>query len=308
MPANDRNFPRLSIIIPSFNQANYLETAIQSVLAQNYSNLELIIVDGGSTDNSRDIIHKYASTFAWCVSEPDRGQSHAINKGFERCTGEIITFLSSDDYYLPGTLLDVASLYLQNQNSGAIVGGFCFLEPNHAKPDDPIIPYMDGLTPTDLTLGPPGRYRLHQVSTFYTRHALDAVGRWVREDMRYVMDRELLYRVVQNFPITLTDDPYGVFRGHKESKSTAEILPFAREFARLYEINLSGEPEKDRQRRHMARYRLARGYMKMANVGRTRIARLGRMLQAAFATPEFVFGMEYFRRWAGLVWGKRLSS
>jgi glycosyltransferase involved in cell wall biosynthesis len=102
--------PLISVIIPTFNQALYLEQAINSVLSQEYPAQELIIIDGGSTDGSLEIINKYRAQVSYWSSEPDNGQSHAINKGFSRCTGEIITFLSSDDYYLPGTFKDVENL------------------------------------------------------------------------------------------------------------------------------------------------------------------------------------------------------
>ncbi len=107
-PPPDGQWPRITIVIPSFNQGRFLEETIRSVLLQAYPDLELIVIDGGSRDSSVDVLRRYRPWLAFWTSELDGGQSDAINKGFARATGEVITFLASDDVYEPGTLHDVA--------------------------------------------------------------------------------------------------------------------------------------------------------------------------------------------------------
>src|SRR5690606_28750520 len=118
------NLPKISIITPSYNQSNFLEETILSVINQNYPNLEFFVIDGGSTDHSVEIIKQYENKIDFWVSEKDNGQSHAINKGFKRATGTIITWLNSDDVLTPGILHKIAEKFSQLPDDvGLIYGG-----------------------------------------------------------------------------------------------------------------------------------------------------------------------------------------
>lgn len=111
------NFPKISVVTPSYNQGKYIEACLSSVLEQNYPNLEYIVIDGGSTDNSLDIIQRYASRLDYWISEPDEGQSDAINRGFHHATGDLVAWLNTDDFYLPGALHRVAEAYRQRPDA-----------------------------------------------------------------------------------------------------------------------------------------------------------------------------------------------
>ena len=115
-------WPRVSIVTPSYNHGQFIEETIRSVLLQGYPNIEYIIIDGGSSDETLDIIRKYEPWLTHWVSEPDMGQSHAINKGFARCSGDVVAWLNSDDEYLPGTL-GIVGHYMEKNPAADIVFG-----------------------------------------------------------------------------------------------------------------------------------------------------------------------------------------
>jgi glycosyltransferase involved in cell wall biosynthesis len=293
--------PRISIVIPSFNQSRYLGQAIESVLNQDYPNLELVIIDGGSQDGSLDIIQQYSGNLAYWVSEADGGQSQAINKGFAKTTGDIVTFLSSDDTYLPGTLLDVGKRFESGNNYGLISGSFLIQNEMSEITKEKIMPCLPHPGPIDLTIIHPGKYRIHQVSTFYSRKSLEDVGFYVREDLKYVMDRELLYRVCKRYSALLVERAYGVFRKHDLSKSENSILPFAKEFSDLYLESRTGDRKEDKQRVKNARTHQVHGWIKYAKASRSQRAAIGSLLHVIRMEPSYIFRYVYLNAWKKVI-------
>lgn len=116
------HLPKVSIIMPSYNQGQFLEASIQSVLAQDYPNLEFILVDGGSKDNSLEIIKKYQDRFDWWISEKDKGHADALNKGFSHATGEILAWLNSDDIYFPNAVSEAVAILTSHPAVGMVYG------------------------------------------------------------------------------------------------------------------------------------------------------------------------------------------
>jgi len=207
-------WPRLSIVTPAYNQGQFIEETIRSVLLQGYPNLEYIIVDGGSRDGSVDIIRKYEPFLAYWVSEPDGGQSDAINKGWQIATGEIIAWINSDDYYLPGAFRHVIREFSTGGHLAVLAGECIFVNvtgkqigKKGAGSFDPVI-ILTQMMPA-------------QSATFFHRKALDEVG-FLNEDYHYCMDREYILRLAKHYypeQLKNIDVPLAGFRMWGESKT-----------------------------------------------------------------------------------------
>ena len=207
--------PKISIVTPSLNQGKYLEKTILSVLNQNYPNLEYIIIDGGSTDNSVDIIRKYEKQLTYWVSEPDRGQSHAINKGFALSTGVLLGWLNSDDNLSAGALKAVAERYLNDTTVGAIVGAGQLVNEkgdllNHSSSFDITIETLYHW----LTRG------FWQPSCFITRKAWENCGP-LDESLHFAMDLDLWFRIVRLYRFSRTGAMLSTSLKHSKAKTTA---------------------------------------------------------------------------------------
>ncbi len=180
----------ISIITPSYNQGQFLEDCIHSVINQNYANLEYIIIDGGSTDNSLEIIKKYQTNLTYWVSEPDHGQAEAINKGLRHATGEIVAWLNSDDFYLPHALEHVAQAYQATPTAPFYFGNGLRVD-QHGQPKRPHFPKTVIFNQEALLFGL--NYIL-QPATFIRRESLEKVG-YLDTNLHYGLDTDLWLRL-----------------------------------------------------------------------------------------------------------------
>lgn len=281
--------PKISIVTPSFNQAAYLEQTILSVLGQNYEPLEFIIIDGGSSDRSVEVIRKYEDRLAYWVSEPDRGQAHAINKGLARATGDLVAYINSDDLYLPGAFAAVARHFRERPACEWLCGD--------------TLMFGEGGAQTSLVVADVPRSAAHALSWAYT--APQPGMFWKRELLRegfeerwrYCFDHELYVRlliegrVCEHLPV-----PVAAYRLHASSKTVAEGDLFDREFdeiAEIYEGRLRGAG-----RRWCAATKHLRRSFEASRAG-DRAAAARSLLRALFIHPEGVAGRPFwgcFRR------------
>ena len=211
------SYPKISIVTPSFNQGKYIEQTIQSVLNQNYPNLEYIIIDGGSTDETVEIIKKYEQQLAYWVSEPDKGQTDAINKGFAKCTGEIFNWINSDDYYEQGTFEKLAKLFSDNANINVISGKeWSFHDEMPEKKTLNAGSIIKKNVYETIRVG-----IIDQPCTFFRKKKIDAFFP-LAESLHYVMDRQLWWSYLLEYgqgQILQTDEIFTWFRLHPQSKS-----------------------------------------------------------------------------------------
>jgi glycosyltransferase involved in cell wall biosynthesis len=254
----ENGWPTISIVSPSYNQALYIETTIRSILLQGYPKLEYFIEDGQSRNETRDIIEKYRPWITNISIEKDRGQTHAINKGFKKSNGEIFNWVNTDDYLLPGALWRVANEWRQNRFD-MLIGGANFVDAstgeivNCWKPEPP------------RTLGdfiPPGRVRIAQPSTFISRTLIEKLGGF-REDLVCVMDYDFYFRAFglrgNQLRLVTTDEIVSHCGVHAATKSSTISSKFASEwFSIMVGSHLAAFSSNDimRLRRHINDYLL----------------------------------------------------
>jgi glycosyltransferase involved in cell wall biosynthesis len=221
---------RISAVVPSFNQAAFIGLTLESLLGQGDPDLEIIVVDGGSTDGSVDIIRRYADRLAWWVSESDRGQSHALNKGFARASGEWLCWLNSDDMLLPGALRTVRTSIEQDPKREWWIGGGDFVDQRGRFVRSHVPPI--GLSSADQ-LGDWRHFWFAQPSTFFSRPLFQASGGVLREDLHYAMDLDLWIRFIKRAAPGFIESKLSAYRIHEAAKTGALTVPAEMEIVRL---------------------------------------------------------------------------
>lgn len=215
----DLEYPKITVLTPNYNYGHYLEETIRSVLLQGYPNLEYIIIDGGSTDNSIEVIKKYEPWLTYWVSEPDRGQTHAINKGLEKATGEIFNWINSDDILMPGALFAIAK---GMQDSDAFVGVVNNFDESgrEVKVFPQNITSKGLLTRFNTTEKPQDKDTVyHQPGFWFKTKYLKQIGA-LNEDLRLQFDFDRVVRYIHHYPkVNYSDRILVDFRCHQEQKT-----------------------------------------------------------------------------------------
>jgi glycosyltransferase involved in cell wall biosynthesis len=248
----------VSIITPSYNQAAFLDEAIQSVLGQEGVPVEYLIVDGGSTDGSVEIIRKYADRLAWWVSEQDAGQAEAINKGLQRAKGEIVAWLNSDDLYLPGTIARAVTAFEAHPETSLVFGDAVTIDPAGRQ--------IGRLAFGDWGLDELMGFRIIcQPAVLMRRTILEQAG-YLDPSYHYLLDHQLWLRIARLSPICHVPQVWAQARHHPGAKNVAQPEGFSRETLRLLawmetQPDLASRLAANRRRIEAGAYRLSARYL-----------------------------------------------
>ena len=211
-------YPKISLVTPSLNQGKFIEATIQSVLSQNYPNLEYLVMDGGSTDNTIEVLKRYSSQLKW-VSEKDNGQTDAINKGMHTVSGDILAYLNADDLFLPGTLLRVAQLFMERPQVMWLTGQCRIIDEDNREIRRLITTYKN----LWLRVRQPAMLLItdyiSQPATFWRASVVNEVGH-MDDSLHYAMDYEYWLRLYSKYPPLFVPEYLAAFKIHPQSKNS----------------------------------------------------------------------------------------
>lgn len=208
-------FPLVSIITPSYNQAQYIEQTILSVLAQSYTNFEFIIIDGGSTDGSVDIIKRYEKHLAYWVSEKDEGQTHAVNKGIQKSSGEIIAYINSDDLYEKDALQNIVDLYVEDPTAAVYYGMCCTINESGTI----VKAYEGGPTSFAFLQSHSMLPYIYQPACFFNAKVATRRPLFIE---KYCIDYEVLLHLSEKHSFKFTPKHIAQYRIHALTRTTLE--------------------------------------------------------------------------------------
>lgn len=257
------DWPKISIVTPSYNQGQYIEETIRSVLLQNYPNLEYIIIDGGSTDETVDIIKKYDRWITYWISKEDKGQTHAINKGIEKCRGDVFNWLNSDDLLAPKSLYHIGISINENRDNDVYCFNINYLEGNELTWLNPPTHYNTKSVQKTLEYG-----TVNQPGMYYNRIAVERIGR-LNEILHFVMDYDLWFRYLlkSNKPQVFCDSgkyPVAYFRIHEESKTSKKEHDFLTDFQKeIVSLCIGNDQIKSRLKKALEHPHHDLGYSKI---------------------------------------------
>jgi glycosyltransferase involved in cell wall biosynthesis len=214
------DYPKITIITPSYNQGEFIGETIASVLDQGYPNLEYILIDNCSTDNTRQTVSRFGNKIIW-ISEPDKGQADAVNKGIRLASGEIIAFLNSDDFYLPGVLFKIADEFIRNPDIDWITGDYLIVDEDGKKIQSIIVRYKYFFRSFFNSHTLRWMNYIAQPSTFWRKRVTDQIG-GLDSSLRFAFDYDLWMRMADRFPCLCLSEPISAFRLYKQSKSGNE--------------------------------------------------------------------------------------
>lgn len=217
--------PLVSIVTPSFNQVQYLETCLRSVLSQDYQPIEYIVVDGGSTDGSIEILERYRDHFRHWSSEPDHGQADAINKGLRMARGEYVAWLNSDDAYLPGAVGEAVRALENDPSLGMVYGDGLMVDASLRLLDRHTYPQVSVLDLLCFEV-------ILQPAVFLRRSAIEQVG-YLDPSYQLILDHELWVRIASRFPVRHISSNWAIERTHERAKTIAQAGDFVEEAERL---------------------------------------------------------------------------